>query len=779
MVTARLKRLLFVFAGINAIASAEPSPDALPPVTLADSPVVNGINMTDPGWPDQPLVRLGLLDVSQAPFSADTRGEVDATDAIQRAVEAGRANYLTVFFPSGRYKVTRTIEVIQPEKMFLTTVGEPNCNEMREVYGGKVIEKPHCARTAPVVLQGTQREGAMKPELFVPAGTGLSGPVVRIHNPINDNINMNQEFIGIDVHIEDGNPDARGIYARGAQGVSVQDVVIRAGSAAIGLEGGAGSGGSHIGVTVIGGRIGMKVGSSQPAPTLTGITLINQTQTALLYEAPGRQTLSVTGLKVQVLALATGPAIDAEAPISLVDVAISGPNGFAKDVSGPPAIRATKKCSLFMQNVWVQGFSVAVLAPNGVQHHGSTSPEIWVHFPLSAAPSEQPQIKNLSSNIFIDGAVMEGQLWTQSFKVGPPEDMSAKHLWGAGTPTWEARGACNAHAYGAKGDLLTDDTIALQRMLDDPKCKIAVLPKGYFSVTSSLKLAANAALVGVGMIYSNIVSHPNVTGPPGNKEEPWPLLETSAGRQETSSIVGLSFLVWRHTSAVYAFKWQSGGGLWRRAHMDRVDVGPGTYQQVHYAQPLSLMVGHGGGEFYNFYQENWDFQGPEYRHLLVSNTDSPWTCYHCNLEHSQGEANLEIQGAKASIRLYGYKGEGNYVQVWIRDSADFQITGYGGNASPFPKDCDYPPGYGDYTPSIFRIERTQKFLIANIVVQAQGNETRCGIYDTGFAGVMYQPSSYSVLVEVSTAKETVMVPPLQWPVLYARGLNQTATEIFV
>jgi hypothetical protein len=357
--------------------------------------------------------------------------------------------------------------------------------------------------------------------------------------------------------------------------------------------------------------------------------------------------------------------------------------------------------------------------------------------------------------------------------------MSAKHLWDEGTPTWESEGACIAHDYGARGDLVTDDTEALQRMLDDPKCTIAVLPKGYFSVTSPLRLGANAALVGVGMIYSNIVPHPSIAPAPVNGEEPWPLVETSAGQQDHSSIVGLSFLVWRHTNATYAFKWQSGGGLWRRAHFNRVDLGPGTYEQVYWNQPLSLMVGHGGGNFYNFYQENWDFQGPKYRHLLVSGTDSPWNCYHCNLEHSQGESNLEISGAKAPIRLHGFKGEGNYVQVWVRDSADFQLTGYGGNASPFPKDCYYPPGYAMYTPSILRVERTPKVLIANIVVQNQGTETGCGIFDTGFAGMFYSPSAYSVLVESTPTNETVVLPPLQWPVLYARGMQIAGHEVIV
>jgi hypothetical protein len=65
--------------------------------------------------------------------------------------------------------------------------------------------------------------------------------VVKLHNPINENINMNQVLSHVDIRIEDGNPQAQGVYARAAQGTSVQDVFIYAGTAACGLVGGAGA----------------------------------------------------------------------------------------------------------------------------------------------------------------------------------------------------------------------------------------------------------------------------------------------------------------------------------------------------------------------------------------------------------------------------------------------------------------------------------------------------------------------------------------------------------
>lgn len=73
-----------------------------------------------------------------------------------------------------------------------------------------------------------------------------------------------------------------------------------------------------------------------------------------------------------------------------------------------------------------------------------------------------------------------------------------------------------------------------------------------------------------------------------------------------------------------------------------------------------VMDGSAGGRFWNFYQENWEYQGPQYRHLLVVGTDQPLHFYHLNTEHSQGEANSEFRDVSGPIRIFGFKGEGTY-----------------------------------------------------------------------------------------------------------------------
>ena len=105
----------------------------------------------------------------------------------------------------------------------------------------------------------------------------------------------------------------------------------------------------------------------------------------------------------------------------------------------------------------------------------------------------------------------------------------------------------------------------------------------------------------------------------------------------------------------------------------------------------------------------------------------------------------------------------------MRDSADFFLLGYGGNASPFPSNCSYPPGYvQDYPPSLLRIERTPRFVLANLITQLGNGQggCRCGIFDTGFAGEFYSSTCWSSVYESGAGATEA----LDWPVLYAGGV---------
>ena len=131
---------------------------------------------------------------------------------------------------------------------------------------------------------------------------------------------------------------------------------------------------------------------------------------------------------------------------------------------------------------------------------------------------------------------------------------------------------------------------------------------------------------------------------------------------------------------------------------------------------------------------------------------------------------MEISGTTAAVKIHGFKAEGNYVQIWVRNAASFWLQGYGGNASPFPFKCPYPSGYAPYQPSLLRFENVTQLLVANVITQDSGGKGggKCGIFNTGFSGTMYDPKYWRSILELSGGAN-YSTPALQWPVLYMRG----------
>jgi hypothetical protein len=118
------------------------------------------------------------IDVRAPPFNADPTGVVDATAALQAALDFGRAHYLATFLPGGTYVVSQTMRMIQAEKTFMTTGGgAPNCNNMVEIFGQTPKPMPHCGRTQPYVLQGSTANSSSRAILLVKKATGLKGYV--------------------------------------------------------------------------------------------------------------------------------------------------------------------------------------------------------------------------------------------------------------------------------------------------------------------------------------------------------------------------------------------------------------------------------------------------------------------------------------------------------------------------------------------------------------------------------------------------------------------------
>ena len=778
---------------------------------------------------------LGIVNVAMPPFSADPSGQKDATQALQSAIEYGRAHRLTIYVPLGRYKVSDTI----------------NCTE--HAHG----------RFQPIVIVGqkakTFRYGQIqapnRPEFFLPENTpgfmDATKPKYIVHfweddslpakdkqalkksndtgseeynldSEIRTNVNFNQVIQGINVVVGDGNHGAIGIRLRGAQGSAVEDCLVDLGKdGLIGVVGACGSGGSHAGVTVLGGKYGLDFRMAQPAPTITGATLINQSCSSLLYA--GLQTLTAVGIKISAsqsveetlgIIASVPPEVEGEpspwmpaegsecflpelppdiqpaqpslsGQISLIDAEIS------LDTACQSCVAITAPRDLYLKNVYIRGFPYLLrlrTGKGGDSKVSNKSPaQEWARIDEAAYTVQPPVmtkkkgkggsvVLDYVSTIWVDGKREVTNETHITFSApSPEEDVVSKHLWDeASFPSFQSEGAVSVTMppYNAKGDGKHDDTAAIQQAIDDHD--IVVVPKGYYVVSKTIQFRQNTKVVGVGRTSSVFILPTDGSGfETGPSASPEPILATFKG-EGANAIAFLMIAKWNTSPNTYAFLWQVYGEscVWRQGFAFTTGTNFLTSPTHRYSNQLKdnsmpavipnathpLMVITGGGKFYNLENEDYLHESPSYRHLLVTNSSGGLRFYQLNTEHGRGDANTEI-ASSSNIEVFGLKSEGNFVILWLRNVENVTLYGYGGNAAALPMTDKYPTGYAQYTPSLFRVENAKntRLVHLNDYGRIQGGNS------TFFAGQGYDPHLWSMLLDVS---RDVSTPPMDRPVFY-------------
>jgi hypothetical protein len=708
------------------------------------------------------MAMLGFLDVTVPPFGADPTGQRDSTNAIQAAIDYARDAQMVCFFPPGTYRVSATLECAQ--NAYDTATG-----------------RVRWTRDFPCVLVGSRR-GPQRPRIFLaPRSQGFGDPLhpkVLLHfwardfvhqKPFTeqDDTSMNQMLVGIDVVVGEGNAGAIAIRHRAAQGSGVQDCAIDVTYGHTGLQGGAGSGGSHVNVTVIGGRIGLDLREAQPAPTIAGIALIGQTERAILYD--GGQTLAAVGLRIEssqagplIEGVGSGPTDAANGAITLVDSTLA----FDKPRLGAVAIRMAH--SLTLHNVYIRGASHAVEFGDGTSLAGN--PTGWLHVaefahavhpPLYQEPGSQWKFQ-FDAALYLDGLRRVGDVVNVEKGREPPADLQSRHFWDASFPNWEEPGAVNVREapYGARGDALSDDTAVIQRAIDEHPT--VFLPKGIYRITQPLVLKRGTRLLGVAR-HLSILEVDGSSRAFRDSAHPQPLVRTADDPEATSVLTFLGLSVPADAAGAYGLDWRCGrNSICRSINLER--PGPKGAVLVDHEQqrdgisgvgqdhPMVVIAGNGGGRWYEFIQGAGTLQRSSYRHLLIEGTSQPLAIYQCNPEHSHGETNVEIRGA-SHVVIYGLKSEGNAAVIKMSDSHDVAVFGYGGNASALEGQA------------LFLVERSSDFLFANLWQKPRTDVSR-GDY---FAGRAIDPRRWSMIRETLPSGGRVGTPPMERPVLYRRG----------
>lgn len=661
-------------------------------------PVYHGLDLrVPPELGNQELAVLGYVDVTAAPFHADPSGTTDSTAALQQAVDFSRDHQMVCFFPAGRYLVSDTIRCAQG-------------------YYQWRKDKVAAARHHPCVMVGSSADSSRRAVIeLAPHSPGFGDSSQRKHvvkfwaracrprikcdpsvlEVVPDleqpNISFNQMFANIDIRIGEGNAGAIGIYLRAAQGSGIFNSTIDATNGHTGVEGAAGSGGSHFNVTIIGGRVGMDLSEAQSAPTIAGITLIGQTDAAIQYN--GSQTLTAVGIDVRlsnpIVAFHSG-AIRALNPffghMCIVDSTIN----YTDFNVTAPAIETCKM--LHLDNVFIRNAATCVRAGEAILAKGR--PNCWTNIrrldwgPQSLRHPEDSSIE-YTFPILRDGKTLPAEvLLTQD---SPTEDLCSKHRVPP-LPTFESTAVVNVkeYPYNAKGDGVSDDSNALQRAIDEHD--VVFLLKGHYLVTRPIILRPETKLIGVHLIFSNILAeHPGEHF--SNPDHPRAILLTPNVDSASNTLAFFSTSIPRRFLGARAFQHQSAGAIifacrfaYHYQYDDEVNHArelPHTKDSSESADPaLVLVTVCADGKWFMHYEEQ-PIIGPHYRHLLIDGTSNSLEFYQLNVEHAASDAQMEIRNS-SNIRIFSFKTERNSTPMLIHNCSDIVLYGWGGNATAFP-----------------------------------------------------------------------------------------------
>ena len=298
---------------------------------------------------------IGILNVTAPPHSLDASGATDVTKGLQAAILSAKAANLALFLPPGRYLVSDTLHVDQQPGF-----GNAGSNTWHSDGGINIVPNRFKAN---VILGSVAALPARPTIALAPSAKGFGNAsepknVMKIHNPGDENINMNQVIRGVDFELGASNPGAIGLFFHGAQGATVQDVAISCKDCFACFGGAGGAGGSHIHIEGRGGQYGMYISESEPAPVVAAATFSGQTTSAIYFDQEAQPPLILVGVKIEQSPAATAAAVVAGdgMAISAIDMAVScGGAGAAFDT----------KASIYLENVVVDDCKTLVRRKTG------------------------------------------------------------------------------------------------------------------------------------------------------------------------------------------------------------------------------------------------------------------------------------------------------------------------------------------------------------------------------------------------------------------------------
>jgi hypothetical protein len=466
-------------------------------------------------------------------------------------------------------------------------------------------------------------------------------------------------------------------------------------------------------------RYGVNYAEAQPASTIAGFTLVNQTCGGVLY--CGGMALTMVGSKVSssvglpgyvgVLAGAcmanqtttwlpgypapdclprflhgTGTGYDpaTSGQVSIIDSTFTA----VPDTTRPSAAFLTDSCTMYLRNVYTRGFAnITRFERSGTTLPSADSGIAWSHVTEYVhGDTPPPHYLNKKAYQLHFPVYKDGQRWPdgKSFlrrpitaAALPPADLQDRHTWGppGSFPSFETAGAINVKDRGVFGDGLTDDTAALQSILDGANGGTVVLPRGIYRLSATLRVPSGVALVGIAhhIVVLAPVDGGFAAARATNTTQPLLLTEppSSAGRDRDLAVgrgplhtvvAFVSTISWQSTPEIFAVDWQAvaptgtanvyrQGSAWIKNGPCSFGVAsPSAQCQWYNGRRLNaaMMRVSGDGRFYVLHAEDGGYwknnSCPDYRHILITGRSAGRRAiYHANWEHAISDANAEVR----------------------------------------------------------------------------------------------------------------------------------------
>jgi hypothetical protein len=524
--------------------------------------------------------------------------------ALDKAAESRREGI--VFVPAGRYIITRTIYVWPGVRLIGYGATRPvfvlpaNTPGFQKGMGVMVM----FTGLGPVF---PSRSGGRIP--FPPPGSVPSNDKVADANPGT----FYSAMSNIDIEISEGNPAAVGVRFHVAQHSLLAHMDLHIGSGMAGLYQ---VGNEAEDLHFYGGRYGILTEKTSPAWQFTMIdsTFDGQRESAIREHEVGLTLIRNTFRNVP-----TAIDIDAGYPDQL----------WVKDSRFEDIGRAAVVISLEQSPLTEIGFENATLkdVPTfaKLRESGKTVPGKGALY----------HVKAFSYGLIIPG---EGQMGAIGMRYDAvPLNSMPPSLPPAIRELPPSSGWVNVSALGAKGDGVTDDTVVLQKAIDENR--VLYFPSGHYVVRDTLRLKANSVLIGLHPTLAQIDLLDDTPGFEG-AGAPKPLILAPSGGTNILSGIGV-FTGGTNPRAV--------GVLWKAGEQSLIDDvrflgghGSGTnpYNNNHTADPdlhkrwdgqyPSLWIADGGGgTFADIWTPNTFAQSG----FLISNTKTPGHVYELSNEH--------------------------------------------------------------------------------------------------------------------------------------------------